>query len=327
MDFISELQAEKAHKITEMARRIKQEGPTLADLSQTQLEEIARIVIAQRLTNELHDEVKVADISWINEKNLFFDNVGGSKYTKRGYRNALSKLEIWGIFNHINLLKLSPKQADNFIYSLSHTSGKNEMQGYSPATIRLIVAASSSFYNFLSRRYEIQNPFRGTKARPKLKATRTLEVPSAEEVKLILEKIPLVWSAAVSILSGLGLRCGALQTIKKNGKYWQVASKGKEFYIELSFDMLKRIKCAGLSQKEPFAGKTTNSIELMVAYNIKKLYSLGEIKAPYSCHDFRHFAAIREYEKDKDIVRVRDFLHHSSITTTEKYLRSIGIRI
>jgi integrase len=326
MDFVKK-NNDKEKTIAELALKIKQEAPTLADLTQKQLEEIAKIVIAQRLTHELTVAVALAEIDWSAEKELFIATVSTSPYTQKSYRKALTTFEVWGTWHKIPLLALSQKQADDFIYSLSHAMGKKRVQGYSPATIRLIVAVVSVFYNFLERRYAIQNPFRGTKARPKLQATRTLEVPSAEEVDLILEKIPAIGSAAVAILAGLGLRCGALPTIKKNGKYWQVTSKGKAFYIELSFDMLKRIKCAGLSVREPFAHFSANSIELRIYYYSKKLYKMGVLQAAYSCHDFRHFAAIREYEKDKDILKVRDFLHHNSITTTEKYLRNIGVKI
>jgi hypothetical protein len=43
-----------------------------------------------------------------------------------------------------------------------------------------------------------------------------------------------------------------------------------------------------------------------------------------SCHDFRHFYAVTEYQKDRDIHRVKDLLHHSSIEITDNYLRSLG---
>jgi integrase len=91
--------------------------------------------------------------------------------------------------------------------------------------------------------------------------------------------------------------------------------------------MTKRLAAAGLDVKKPFADRTANSIELSVAYHIKKLHHAGKIGAAYSCHDFRHFAAVREYAKDKDIKRVRDFLGHSSISITERYLRSIGVAL
>ncbi len=312
----------------EMAMRIKREAPTLAGLNPEQLEQIARMVMAQRLAAELNTAVNLAGIDWQSEKAGFLAIAGESDHTRRGYKNALGKLEAWAAPQRINPLELTPAQADDFIYSLR--TAKNERTGRenSPATVRITAAAVSSFYTWLHRRHaSIENPFRGSKARPKEKAVRPLAVPSAKEVKTLLKELPPEWAAAVSIMAGLGLRCGALPGLTKSGNRYKVQSKGKTFYVDLSPDMIGRIEAAGLSLREPYAGRTANSIELAVAYYIGKLYNAGKIAAAYSCHDFRHFAAIREFEKDRDIKRVRDFLQHSSIAITERYLRGIGVKV
>jgi integrase len=225
-------------------------------------------------------------------------------------------------------LELTPAQADDFIYSLRNEKNEKTEKENSPATVRITVAAASSFYTFLHRRHNaVENPFRGSKARPKEKAVRELAVPSKEEVKAMLKELPLAEAAAVSVMAGLGFRVGALPTMEKRGERYRVSSKGKDFYTDLAPDMIKRITAAGLDVKKPFAGKTANSIELIVAYHIKKMHQAGKLAAAYSCHDFRHFAAVREYAKDHDIKRVRDFLNHSSISITERYLRSIGVKL
>jgi integrase len=304
-----------------MAARIKREMPTLDSLTPEQLEQIARLVITQRLTAELNTAVNFAGIEWEKEKNIFLDNAGQeqSKHTRRGYANALRKLEEWAEPQRITPLTLTPAQADDFIYSL-------KASGASAATVRLTAAAASSLYTFLHRRHTaIDNPFRGTKARPKAKPVRNFAIPSAKEVKTILKELPPIWGAAVSLMAGLGIRCGALPALTKRGGRYFSHSKGKDIYLDLTPDMTARLKEAGLDPKAPFKDRTANSIELMVAYYIKKLYAAGKITAPYSCHDFRHFAAVREYAKDKDIKRVKDFLGHSSVAITERYLRAIGL--
>jgi integrase len=184
-----------------------------------------------------------------------------------------------------------------------------------------------SFFRGNGRRHSaIENPFRGTKVRPKETAVRSLAVPTAKEIKIMLKELPAL-EAAAAIMSGLGIRAGALPTMEKRGERYRVTSNGKDFFIDIAPDMIKRMGAAGLDLKKPFSGKTANSIELKVAYHIKKLYHAGKMVAAYSCHDLRHFAAVREYSKDKDIKRVRDFLHHSSISITERYLRSIGVKL
>jgi len=319
--------ATPAANVQDMALRIAREAPTLADLAPDQLEQIARMVMAQRLTQELNAAANLAGINYEKEKNVFLDNAGQSDHTRRGYRNAIARLDAWAASHNINPLELSPGQADDFIYYLRSEKSEKTDREISPATVRLTTAAVSSFYTFLHRRHKpIENPFRGSKARPKEKAVRELAVPSEKEVKAILKELPPMESAAVSIMAGLGLRCGALPTLEKKGNRYKATSKGKEFYTDLAPDMVKRIEKAGLSLRAPFARKTANSIELIVAYYIKKMYQAGKLAAAYSCHDFRHYAAVREYTKTHDIKKAKEFLHHSSISITERYLRSLGIK-
>jgi site-specific recombinase XerD len=56
----------------------------------------------------------------------------------------------------------------------------------------------------------------------------------------------------------------------------------------------------------------------------RRLAATGEIAHAYSVHDLRHFYAVSEYRKDKDIYRVCKLLNHSDVKTTMKYLVSIG---
>jgi site-specific recombinase XerD len=320
--------ATPAANVQDMALRIAREAPTLADLNSEQLEQIARMVMTQRLTQELNAAANLAGIDYEKEKSVFLATAGQSDHTRRGYTAALSRLEAWAARHNVNPLDLTPAQADDFIYSLRGDISERTGKANSPATVRLTTAAVSSFYTFLHRRHSaIDNPFRGTKARPKETAVRGLAVPTDKEVKTMLKELPLPEAAAVSIMAGKGLRAGALPTLDRKGERYRVTSKGKDFFVDLTPDMVKRIEAAGLPIRAPFADKTANAIELSVAYHIKKLHQAGKLAAAYSCHDLRHYAAAREYGKDHDIKRVRDFLNHSSVSTTERYLRSIGVKI
>lgn len=304
----------------ELVMRIKQEAPTLADLNNEQLEQIARLVMTQRLAAELHTAVNLAGIDWQKEKTVFLDTAGQEQtaHTRRGYSNALGKLEAWTAGQGINALELNPAQADDFIYFL-------KASGAAPASVRLVAAAASSFFTFLHRRHkELDNPFRGTKARPKDRAARNLAIPSAGEVKTIIRELPVDLAAAVFIMAGLGLRAGALPGLSIKGDRFTSRSKGKDISGEMPADMTGRLKAAALPLREPFAGRTANSIELAIAYHIKKLFREGKIGAAYSCHDFRHFFAVTHYRKHKDIYAIQRALNHSSIAITERYLRGLG---
>jgi len=87
----------------------------------------------------------------------------------------------------------------------------------------------------------------------------------------------------------------------------------------------KAIKKAGLDGKRPFADLPEDAVRNAFKYAAKKMYAAGALTAPYSVHDIRHYFAIREYRKDKDIYRLKVLLNHASIQVTENYLRGLSI--
>jgi site-specific recombinase XerD len=312
--------ATPAANIQDMAMRIAKEAPTLADLNSEQLEQIARLVMTQRLTNELSAAANLAGIDYKAEKETFLNNAGrtGSKHTSRRYRASLARLEIYAERAHVSPLELTPARADDFIYSL-----KGEAAA---ASVRCDIAACSSFFTWLERRHEgIKNPFRGTKARPVKKTKKELVIPNAAEVKKILAALPAYEAAAVSVMAFRGLRIGALPGMEITGDRFKTRSKGKDISGELPGNALTAIKAHNApDKKRPFSGITQDALARRIEYHIGKLHQAGKIKAAYSCHDFRHFFAITEYRKDKDIHRVKKLLNHASIQVTESYLRGIG---
>jgi site-specific recombinase XerD len=270
----------------------------------------------------------IMSIDYETEKRVFLDNAGHSKsvHTRLGYAKAIERLELWAVRHNIDLLRLSPMQADDFIYSLKagelHKDGKTP----APSSIRRDTAAASSFYTFFHRRHAaVTNPFRGTKARPPQKTVKETVIPkTVKEIKLIIAALPPMEAAAVSIMAYRGLRAGALPTLSITGTAFKAHSKGKDIQGTLSPDILKALETAGLDAKKPFEGITPNTLEHKIARAIKKLHKAGKIKALYSCHDFRHFYAVTEYRKNKDIHRLSKLMGHASIQVTETYLKGLG---
>lgn len=304
----------------DMAMRIKQEAPTLAGLTTDQLEQLARLVMTQRLAAELNAEVNLAGIDWKMERETFLTNAGREKsiHTYKAYSAAISRLEGYTDRIKINPLSLTPAQADDFIYAM-------QTEGRSPASVRRDTDACSSFFTFLERRHAgIKNPFRGTKARPAKKDTRKTEVPTAREVKIILDALAPMEAAAVSVMAYRGLRAGALPDMSIKADRFTAHSKGKDIAGEMPKKAINAINAAGLDLKNPFASFTVNAIECRIKYHIGKLYKAGKIHAAYSCHDFRHFYAVTEYRKTKDIHRISKLLDHAGIAVTEKYLKGLG---
>jgi site-specific recombinase XerD len=292
----------------------------LKDATPELLNAIAREVMKRRLVDHMDTAAKLTGIDYETERETFIKNAGhtSSYHTRRTYRTAIVKLEQYADTLNKNPLELTTKDADNFIYD-------QRASGAASATVRVMTAALSSFYSFLERRHDaIRNPFRGTKARPRQKAARNLDIPDADEVKTIIEALPPKQRTAVAMMAYRGLRCGALPELDIWGGKFKTFTKGEERSGTFSPEILAAIRSAGLNGKKPFEGTNANAIERNLNYHIGKLYKVGKIRARYSAHDFRHFYAVTEYRKDHDIYRVSKLLHHSGIAITETYLRGLG---
>jgi site-specific recombinase XerC len=261
----------------------------------------------------------IAGINYSGEKETFLNNAGRtqSEHTRKAYRAGLERLDAWAAAQGINPLEMTPAQSDDFIYSL---------RGRSAASIRLDVAAASSFFTWMHRRHNaIDNPFRGSKARPAKKSVKEVDPPqAAEEIETIIRELPASLAAAAAIMAYRGLRAGALPTLSIAGGKFTGFSKGKPIQGKLPPEALDAIKAASLPLRGPFAGILPNTLEKQIARAIKKLYQAGEVKAAYSAHDLRHYYAITEYRKDRDIRRVSKLLGHASIQITQNYLEGLG---
>jgi site-specific recombinase XerD len=277
--------------------------------------------------------ILAANLSGINfkaEKDTFLENAGRSKseHTRTAYGAALDRLEAWVNRQKVNPLELEPAQADDFIYSLSrHEINPKTEKPYSTASayIRLVISASSSFYTWLERRHAgVNNPFRGTKARPVKKAKRDTVIPSAEEVETIIRELPAYEAAAVAIMAYRGLRVGALRELSISRGKFSGHSKGKDLSGAVPAIVLEKFKAADLPFDKPFVGESTNTFQKRIARAIEKLRKAGKVQAGYSCHDLRHFYAVTEYNNNKDIHRLSKLLGHASILVTENYLKGLG---
>jgi site-specific recombinase XerD len=275
----------------------------------------------QRLSDELKYEVGIASIDYSKEKALFLKSISpnNSLSTKSAYRNGLKKLERYASQNEIKLLAMTPAQADQYIYSL-------RQEGRAAASIRLDVSVASSFFTFISRRHKaVANAFRGTRAKPSNKASKTTVIPTDGEMKLILTNVPPLEKAIITCLYGRGFRIGALPDLTIWGTKFNARSKQMDIAGEIPQVAIQAIKEAGLNSHKPFSGFSSNALKTRVKKQMERLYKAGLIRNQYSSHDFRHYYAVAEYKKNKDIYRVSKLLYHSSIAITERYLKGLGV--
>ena len=159
-----------------------------------------------------------------------------------------------------------------------------------------------------------------------MQTKKALIIPkNGAEVKKIIAALPALEAAAVSVMAFRGLRIGALPGMEITGERFKAHSKGKDISGELPGNALAAIKAAAAPDKRrPFAGIKEEALARRIEYHIDKLHAAGKIGAAYSCHDFRHFYAVTEYRRDKDIKRVQKLLFHSGIQITDRYLRGLG---
>jgi len=323
-----------AASVREMALRIAREAPTLADLTGEQLEQVARLVMADNLKNELAAAAAIAGIDYNAEKDTFLTRQN-SEHTRRAYAAALDGLEKWAEAKRKSPLELSADEIDGFIYDM-------KAQGKAPATTRRNVAATSAFYSFLERSTDgkVKNNVLKTKQRPRSENKKDIIIPTEKDYKIIIAELPPVERAIVITLASRGLRAGALPTLELKGDKYIGKSKGKRLEenktagVTLPAEALAAIKAAGLDPKRPFAWKTKqgrdnsgNAIECRLNFQIEKIYRAGKIRARYSAHDFRHYFAVNEYKKNKDIFRLSKLLNHAGIQITQAYLKSLDVEL
>jgi integrase len=232
---------------------------------------------------------------------------------------------------------ITPRLADDFIRDLRAMTGRDA------DTVRLTVAACSSFFSFLERRFaEIKNPFRGSRARP---ASTWIEavIPSAAELRFLKVEAEPILAAALAVAIETGIRVGGLPglTVREDGT-WYTTSKGKRVQgaEPLSAGTLKALRTAGGDPRRPFdpdayvrdqarPGDAKGSpAELEIAWLKMRLARLcarlmgeGKLAAVYSWHDLRHAYAQRHAARG--LVWLRDRLGHVSISVTERYLRNV----
>lgn len=253
-----------------------------------------------------------------------------SVHTAKAYKYALADFTGWTKGKGLETpLAITPELADAYIYDL-------QTQGKAAATIRQHIGGLSAFFNGMERKsnFAIKNCFRGTRALPKKKAVKRIEneIPT-ENLKLFRKDINTIiknetcneLKAMIYIMAFRGLRAGSFQNMTFHGNKFFTTSKGKEISGELPETCIEAIEKAGLKKTAPFTDWNTAKVSAMFQYHIGKLYTAGKIAYKYSCHDLRHFYALSEYTKNKDIYALKNLLNHSSIAVTEIYLQGLGV--
>lgn len=315
-------------KIEKAAQSIAS-APELSDLTADQLRHVVQWVTFNRYAAQMNKAVDVLDADYAASKAAFLAALN-SEHTIKGYAAAFKTFEEFAIGQGLNNpLESTAKTADDWIYFM-------RAKELSAATIRRNAAAMSSFFTFVDRRTggTVRNPFAGTRALPKLSSVKRIEneIPVenlalfARDIQTIIDnEQDATLKAIIVCMARRGLRAGAFEKMSIHGGKFFTVSKGKRIDGKLPDECLDAIKDAGLKFNEPFKSYTSAKVSSSFEYHISKLYKAGKISYRYSCHDLRHFYALKEYTATKDIYRVSKLLHHASVSVTQVYLRGLNV--
>jgi integrase len=292
----------------------------LNKLNANQIEHIGMLVRQDEFKENLKKEVELRKYDETDIKE-FIDRYDSAETRKR-YLYSLMQLKNWSEKNNMKYFALEFDEADKFVKSLMK-------DGKSNLTALGIISACSNFYNWKIERKNsrFRNPFGRTLWKPKRMNKREIFVPSQQEIDYILSIMSPLDQAAILMCVLTGLRRGALHTLclKDNGNY-SYRSKGKYYpKIQLPYKVKQILGENGFSVERPFEDFNPNNSNSMLNYRLKKAVKEGKVRHVYSFHDFRHFFAIKHYKENKDIYGLQKILGHSSIATTEAYLKGVGV--
>ena len=308
------------------------DSKTLGNLNEKELEYITRELLVERLKDELKTELKMSkvDLDALQDRWLSgFD----SQATKETYGKSLQIFFDWLELHDLNVFNLNSIDIDDYV---SYINKQYDMNN----SIRERIAAVSSFFSFFERNDIItKNYFKGCRRPPRPFETKDSgEIPDEREMEIIISNLieemnaegkgsagkrkqARVLLAVVTVIKYHGIRCGALPsfTIDKNGKFW-AESKTREVKGRIAPDAEDLLGRLGFDRKRPFKDMKINSIQKSFERFCKRLFTEDKIRTVYSLHDLRHYAAVKHYEAEKDIISTQRYLGHRSVSITQMYL-------
>lgn len=309
---------------------------------------IAQFAIVQDAAAKAIAEADAAELKKnYGEWKALFLATRKSPATRRAYARAIGLFESFCAAEGIEPTALKYAQAVKYTQAAELTQ-KQEGGQRAPESIRRDIAALSAFYTELYKMSEskIANPFIRIGTKPARAKTHIKDVPSLADFEAILGHAEGTERAAIYIMAKRGLRIGALKGLHlqtKDGKTtFETITKGKRQSGTIGADIAAELAKAGLPKIEPFAGIGTAALAMRIQRALDKMAASGVIGGAekerkingketertcsrFSCHSFRHFYAVSEYGKDRDIERLRKLLNHSNVNTTQIYLQSLGL--
>jgi integrase/recombinase XerD len=220
------------------------------------------------------------------------------------------------------------KLRDLYKFQASQSSNK------SASTVARLTATIKSFYKYLSRFNHIDKNVTSDLEQPKLPERLPKFLNEKEAIKLLdtVDKLntrhPDRDFAIIITFLSTGIRLSELVNINvsdiKDGQLIVTGKGNKQRYIPLSTECQIAIK-EYLKNKKYFDGdalfttERNNRVQANPVGAIVKQYLTKMGKGNLSVHKLRHTAATNWLKNGTDIIKIKELLGHSNISTTEIY--------
>lgn len=197
------------------------------------------------------------------------------------------------------------------------------------------------FYKWLiinNQRIDIKSPVETIpNIEPSLRLPKVISLDKAKQMQEVFTKencnMPLRNNAIISLLLSTGMRASELininiEDINFNNNTIKIIGKGKKYRIVYFSNYCKEklkkylwVRSEVENEKALFLNARKNRISINgIEYIVKKAFKLiGLDNNNYSPHTLRHTAATIMLKSTGDILLVKEFLGHKSITSTQTY--------
>jgi integrase/recombinase XerD len=271
----------------------------------------------------------------------FVSELDVKPYVRKNQTWVLHRFVNWLTQNKIDVR--NPRRADIIHYKNSLLT-----EGKTPCTVNTYLAPVRNFFGWLENSGIFENIAAGIRS-PKDSRDFRKDYLKPEQVRQLLDLIPtdsLTGKrdfAMINLMLVYGLRRIEILRLKISdlkaesiGPVLYIQRKGREYkepllLVDEVFEPIQEYLTSRVNylESDPLFGNHSrhprNTIsETMVSKILKKYLKQINDSKKLTCHSIRHSTAINLLKAGKSIYDVKELLGHSSVQTTELYLKAIG---
>jgi integrase/recombinase XerD len=273
----------------------------------------------------------------------WLERLGYADSTIYGYRRRVNTFFLWMEQQGLTLATLTKAQLDNYRHHLEHRPKKNKQTGgLCIASIREHLQVMITFASYLQQYHQFTIPAPDLSSVPLHQHIKRLyTVLTQQEIKRLYQATDnsiygIRDRALLALYYGCGLRRREGINLKTHDIDWRrrclhvMAGKGnKDRIVPISAGALEDLRDYHQNRKafnpggEDFFLLTTQGSTVggsTILNRIKKLAEDAGIKKEVTVHSLRHSIATHLLQQGMSLDHIRQFLGHSSMETTGKYV-------